>query len=212
MGLNEQVMNPIKVFNLFSCYGYIVRVKILYSKRDHCLVQMASEEQATLAATYLKGLELFGKKLSISFSRHNNIGFNEHASTNTTAGGGGGADDLTRDFTNTNLNRFRHRFAKKRSMCHPTNILHVSNLGPASDYVLDSNTQRHEELVQQLTELLSPFGKILGIKTFEHDGKVMALVKFETISQAAEALTTAHNTPIKGRNTLYKIAFSTNAF
>jgi len=43
-----------KLFNLFSIYGNIVRIKILRSKPDHALVQMGDGFQAELAVHFLK--------------------------------------------------------------------------------------------------------------------------------------------------------------
>jgi polypyrimidine tract-binding protein 2 len=43
-----------KLFNLFSNYGNIVRVKILHNKPDHALIQMGDGFQSELAFNYLK--------------------------------------------------------------------------------------------------------------------------------------------------------------
>lgn len=49
-----QKIDEDKLFNLFSLYGNIVRIKILRNKPDHALVEMADGLQAELAVTYLK--------------------------------------------------------------------------------------------------------------------------------------------------------------
>jgi hypothetical protein len=54
-----QKIDTDKLFNLFSIYGNIVRIKILHNKPDHALVQMADGLQAELAVHYLK--VLFGQ-------------------------------------------------------------------------------------------------------------------------------------------------------
>jgi hypothetical protein len=43
-----------KLFNLFSNYGNITRIKILHNKPDHALIQMGDGFQAELAFNYLK--------------------------------------------------------------------------------------------------------------------------------------------------------------
>lgn len=43
-----------KLFNLFSIYGNIVRIKLLRNKPDHALVQMGDGFQAELAVHFLK--------------------------------------------------------------------------------------------------------------------------------------------------------------
>lgn len=51
-----QKIDEDKLFNLFSMYGNIVRIKILKNKPDHALIQMADGLQAELAVLYLKVL------------------------------------------------------------------------------------------------------------------------------------------------------------
>jgi polypyrimidine tract-binding protein 2 len=43
-----------KLFNLFSVYGNIVRIKLLRNKPDHALIQMGDGLQAELAVNFLK--------------------------------------------------------------------------------------------------------------------------------------------------------------
>jgi len=49
-----QTVDEDKLFNLFSIYGNIVRIKILRNKPDHALVQMGDGFQAELAVHFLK--------------------------------------------------------------------------------------------------------------------------------------------------------------
>lgn len=49
-----QKTNEDKLFNLFSLYGNIVRIKVLHNKPDLALVEMADGFQAELAVHYLK--------------------------------------------------------------------------------------------------------------------------------------------------------------
>lgn len=43
-----------KLFNLFSIYGNIARIKLLRNKPDHALIQMGDGFQAELAVHFLK--------------------------------------------------------------------------------------------------------------------------------------------------------------
>ncbi|VAH07783.1 unnamed protein product [Triticum turgidum subsp. durum] len=52
--LNTDKTNEDKLFNLFSLYGNIVRIKVLHNKPDLALVEMADGLQAELAVNYLK--------------------------------------------------------------------------------------------------------------------------------------------------------------
>ena len=49
-----QKVDEDRLFNLFSLYGNIVRIKILRNKPDHALVEMVDGLQAELAVHYLK--------------------------------------------------------------------------------------------------------------------------------------------------------------
>ena len=50
----SQRIDEDKLFNLFSIYGNIVRIKLLHNKPDHALVQMGDGFQAELAVHFLK--------------------------------------------------------------------------------------------------------------------------------------------------------------
>ncbi|KAF6157856.1 hypothetical protein GIB67_003756 [Kingdonia uniflora] len=52
--LNTDKIDEDKIFNLFSIYGNIARIKILHNKPDHALVQMGDGFQAELAVHFLK--------------------------------------------------------------------------------------------------------------------------------------------------------------
>ncbi|RXH78846.1 hypothetical protein DVH24_002364 [Malus domestica] len=111
--LNPDKIDEDKLFNLFSIYGNIVRIKLLQNKPDHALVQMGDGFQAELAVHFLKGALLFGKRLEVNFSKHPNIMQ--------------GAD--THEYVNSNLNRFNRNAAKNyRYCCSPTKMIHLSSL------------------------------------------------------------------------------------
>ncbi|XP_013783694.1 polypyrimidine tract-binding protein 1-like, partial [Limulus polyphemus] len=46
--LNEQMITPEALFILFGVYGDVIRVKILFNKKDNALIQMAEPQQAQL--------------------------------------------------------------------------------------------------------------------------------------------------------------------
>ncbi|KAK7846400.1 polypyrimidine tract-binding protein like protein 3 [Quercus suber] len=52
--LNPDRIDEDKLFNLFSLYGNIVRIKLLRNKPDHALIQMGDGLQAELAVNFLK--------------------------------------------------------------------------------------------------------------------------------------------------------------
>jgi polypyrimidine tract-binding protein 2 len=208
-------MTSLSLFNIFSCYGYVLRIKIFRSKPDHALIEFATHQMANTALSNLKGLELFGNKLSINFSKHTHI----NAASSTMQGGNDHSDDdLMKDFSRTNLNRFSKSSVfgqsgqggllptsslpsngksktSSRYMCQPTSTLHISNIDSSVD---------EKELIKMFEE----FGDFEGEKVFEHNAKRMALIKFEKLSEAAEALCSLHNKNLGGKS--IKVAFSMN--
>ena len=61
-----QSIDEDKLFNLFSIYGNIVRIKLLRNKPDHALVQMGDGFQAELAVHFLKVFQSFGTFILVS--------------------------------------------------------------------------------------------------------------------------------------------------
>ncbi|KAI4346528.1 hypothetical protein L6164_007417 [Bauhinia variegata] len=176
--LNPDRIDEDKLFNLFSIYGNIVRIKLLRNKPDHALIQMGDGFQAELAVHFLKGAMLFGKRLEVNFSKHPNITQ--------------GPD--THEYVNSNLNRFNRNAAKNyRYCCSPTRMIHLSTL---------PQDVSEEEIVS----LLEEHGTIVNSKVFEMNGKKQALVQFENEEQATEALVCKHATSLSG--SIIRISFS----
>ncbi|KAF9687065.1 hypothetical protein SADUNF_Sadunf02G0055000 [Salix dunnii] len=176
--LNPDRIDEDKLFNLFSLYGNIVRIKLLRNKPDHALVQMGDGFQSELAVHFLKGAMLFGKRLEVNFSKHPNITQ--------------GAD--THEYMNSNLNRFNRNAVKNyRYCCSPTKMIHLSTL---PQYITE----------EEIGSLLEEHGTIVNTKLFEMNGKKQALVLFETEEEATEALVCKHATSLAG--SIIRISFS----
>uniref|UniRef100_W5KFU7 Polypyrimidine tract-binding protein 1 n=1 Tax=Astyanax mexicanus TaxID=7994 RepID=W5KFU7_ASTMX len=54
-------------------YGDVMRVKILFNKKENALVQMADGTQAQLAMSHLNGQKLHGQTLRITLSKHTTV-------------------------------------------------------------------------------------------------------------------------------------------
>ncbi|KAL5202946.1 hypothetical protein ABZP36_013898 [Zizania latifolia] len=176
--LNTDKINEDKLFNLFSLYGNIVRIKILRNKPDHALVEMADGFQAELAVHYLKGAMLFAKKLEVNYSKYPNIT---------------SAPDA-HDYTTSSLNRFNSNVIKNyRHCCAPTKMIHISALPQeiSEDAILNH---------------VSEHGSVVNTKLFEVNGKKQALVQFESEEEATEALVSKHATSLEGN--MIRISFS----
>merc|ERR1719356_1591746 len=61
------------LFNLFSCYGNITRIRKLHNKEGHALIQFETTGGAQLAIHHLNGKSLFGEPMEIRTSRHQSI-------------------------------------------------------------------------------------------------------------------------------------------
>ncbi|XP_064947397.1 polypyrimidine tract-binding protein homolog 3-like isoform X3 [Musa acuminata AAA Group] len=176
--LNPDKIDEDKLFNLFSIYGNIVRIKLLRNKPDHALVQMGDGFQAELAVHFLKGALLFGKRLELNFSKYPNI---------TPA-----AD--THEYAGSSLNRFNNNAVKNyKYCCSPTKMIHLSSL---------PQDVSEEDIVTHLEE----HGTIVNVKLFEVNGKKQALVLFEDEEQATEALVCKHANTID--RSVIRISFS----
>ncbi|XP_054811852.1 polypyrimidine tract-binding protein homolog 3-like [Prosopis cineraria] len=176
--LNPDRIDEDKLFNLFSLYGNIVRIKLLRNKPDHALIQMGDGFQAELAVHFLKGAMLFGKQLEVNFSKHPIITQ--------------GPD--THEYVNSNLNRFNRNAAKNyRYCCSPTRMIHLSTLP-------------QDVTEEEIVNLVEEHGTIVNSKVFEMNGKKQALVQFETEEQATEALVCKHATSLSG--SIIRISFS----
>ena len=121
---------------------------------------------------------LFGKRLEVNYSKHPNIT----------------PSPDTRDYQNSNLNRFNRNAAKQyRYCCSPTKMIHISSV---------PEDIREEEIV----DLMEEHGLVVSTKLFEANGKKQVLVLFETEEQATEALVCKHATSVCG--SVIRISFS----
>lgn len=211
-----QSIDEDKLFNLFSLYGNIVRIKLLRNKPDHALVQMGDGFQAELAVHFLKVCQcpcfvdrnafenVFGKSFELNkwnclfvlcfvslqgavlFGKRLEVNFSKHPNITP------GTD--SHDYVNSNLNRFNRNAAKNyRYCCSPTKMIHLSTL---------PQDVTEEEVMNHVQE----HGAIVNTKVFEMNGKKQALVQFENEEEAAEALVCKHATSLGG--SIIRISFS----
>jgi polypyrimidine tract-binding protein 1 len=60
---------PHMIFRLFSLYGNVRKVKIMFKKRDTALIQYMDSYQAKLAKLYLNGCAMKDSKLRVNNSK-----------------------------------------------------------------------------------------------------------------------------------------------
>uniref|UniRef100_A0A4W5QLK6 Polypyrimidine tract binding protein 1a n=1 Tax=Hucho hucho TaxID=62062 RepID=A0A4W5QLK6_9TELE len=171
---------------LVSVYGDVMRVKILFNKKDNALVQMADGTQAQLAMSHLNGVRLHGRSLRVSMSKHTTVQLPRE-----------GHEDqgLTKDYATSPLHRFKKPGSKNYNNIYPpSGTLHLSNIPPAVGE-------------EDLKALFSTSGaSVTAFKFFQKDRK-MALIQMSSVEEAVESLIEFHNHDL-GDNHHLRVSFS----
>jgi polypyrimidine tract-binding protein 1 len=172
--LSEERVTPDALFTLFGVYGDVIRVKIMFNKKDNALVQFQDGNQAQIALTYLDKVKLWGRNLKVALSKHTLVQMPKEQQTVVQDAG------LTKDYTNSALHRFKKPNSKNYNNIYaPSATLHLSNIPPVT-------TEEH------LMELFAQHGTVVAFKFFETDHK-MALVQMGSVEEAVMALIELHN-------------------
>ncbi|XP_041696767.1 polypyrimidine tract-binding protein 1 isoform X3 [Coregonus clupeaformis] len=184
--LNPESVTPNCLFILFGVYGDVMRVKILFNKKDNALVQMADGTQAQLAMSHLNGVRLHGRSLRVSMSKHTTVQLPRE-----------GHEDqgLTKDYATSPLHRFKKPGSKNYNNIYPpSGTLHLSNIPPAVGE-------------DDLKALFSSSGaSVTAFKFFQKDRK-MALIQMSSVEEAVESLIEFHNHDL-GDNHHLRVSFS----
>ncbi|KAM7012213.1 polypyrimidine tract-binding protein 1b isoform 1-T1 [Tautogolabrus adspersus] len=184
--LNPERVTPHCLFILFGVYGDVMRVKILFNKKENALVQMSDSTQAQLAMSHLSGQQLHGKSLRITLSKHTSVQLPRE-----------GHEDqgLTKDYSNSPLHRFKKPGSKNYSNIFPPSAtLHLSNIPPSV-------------VEEDLKMLFSSSGaEVKAFKFFQKDHK-MALIQMGSVEEAIESLIEFHNHDL-GENHHLRVSFS----
>lgn len=165
-------------------YGDVVRVKILFNKKDTALIQFNDGQQAQTAISILNGVRVYGKEIRVTASKHYSVSMPKEGDEN----------NLTKDFTNSPLHRFKKPGSKNfQNIFPPIRTLHVSNIP-------DSATE--EELVDAFSEA----GTVTDFRFFLKDHR-MAFVNMTSTEEAIDALIKMHNYKITESNHL-RVSFA----
>uniref|UniRef100_A0A674DW01 Polypyrimidine tract binding protein 1b n=1 Tax=Salmo trutta TaxID=8032 RepID=A0A674DW01_SALTR len=179
-------VTPQCLFILFGVYGDVMRVKILFNKKENALIQMSDGTQAQLAMSHLNGQRLHGTALRVTLSKHTNVQLPRE-----------GHEDqgLTKDYSNSPLHRFKKPGSKNYSNIFPPSAtLHLSNIPPC---VVEDD----------LKMLFASSGAMVkAFKFFQKDRK-MALVQMDSVEEAIESLIKFHNHDL-GENHHLRVSFS----
>ncbi|XP_059472872.1 polypyrimidine tract-binding protein 3 isoform X5 [Neocloeon triangulifer] len=184
--LNEEMVTPDALFTLFGVYGDVIRVKILFNKKDSALVQMAENHQAHLAMTHMDKLNVFGKQIRVMPSKHQAVQLPKEGQPDA---------GLTKDYTNSSLHRFKKPGSKNyQNIYPPSATLHLSNIPQ----------QMTEEAIKDA--FTNAGFTVKAFKFFPKDRK-MALIQMQSIEDAVMALIKMHNYQLSESNHL-RVSFS----
>eukprot|EP00457_Paulinella_chromatophora_P006898 gb/GEZN01006918.1/.p1 GENE.gb/GEZN01006918.1/~~gb/GEZN01006918.1/.p1 ORF type:complete len:509 (-),score=86.41 gb/GEZN01006918.1/:50-1576(-) len=165
------------VFILFGVYGDVMRVKILYNKRETAMVQFATPAQAQLARMHLNGFALSDSELKISTSKHVDVQLPRNAESDPETA------ELTKDYSKSPIHRFRGRGSRNMKNIHPPSaVLHVSNIPEGST----------KEEIRQLFTPESEAPGTVKVQFFKNDRK-MAYVRLKDAQTGALMLIRMHN-------------------
>ncbi|XP_018497605.1 polypyrimidine tract-binding protein 1 [Galendromus occidentalis] len=185
--LNEQTVTPDALFTLFGVYGDVIRVKIMFNKKDSALIQMAEPQQAHVAMTHLDKIKLFGKQLRVTPSKHHMVQLPKEGQPDA---------GLTKDYISSPLHRFKKPGSKNyQNIYPPSATLHLSNIPP---------TCGEEKIQESFAE--AGCAAIMGFKFFPKDRK-MALLQLPSVEDAVVALIKMHNYQLSESSHL-RVSFS----
>ena len=169
--LNEEFVTTDALFTIFGVYGDVLRVKILFNKKDSALINFSNAQQAATALANLDRAKLWSKQIRVFPSKHVNVQMPKEGQPDS---------GLTKDYTNSPLHRFKKPGSKNfNNIFPPSPTLHLSNIP-------------QNVLEQQLRDLFQQYGTVKGFKFFQKDRK-MALVQMATAEEATLALIGTHN-------------------
>uniref|UniRef100_A0A3P8P196 RRM domain-containing protein n=1 Tax=Astatotilapia calliptera TaxID=8154 RepID=A0A3P8P196_ASTCA len=185
--LNPEVStHAIKQLYYLCVYGDVMRVKILFNKKENALIQMSDGTQAQLAMSHLNGQRLHGRAMRVTLSKHTTVQLPRE-----------GHEDqgLTKDFSNSPLHRFKKPGSKNYSNIFPPSAtLHLSNIPPS---VVEDDLRRL---------FASSGATVKAFKFFQKDRK-MALIQMGSVEEAIESLIEFHNHDL-GENHHLRVSFS----
>uniref|UniRef100_A0A8C5I7K8 Polypyrimidine tract-binding protein 1-like n=1 Tax=Gouania willdenowi TaxID=441366 RepID=A0A8C5I7K8_GOUWI len=184
--LNAESVTPNCLFILFGVYGDVMRVKILFNKKENALIQMSDGTQAQLAMSHLNGQRLHGKAMRVTLSKHTTVQLPRENHED---------QGLTKDYSNSPLHRFKKPGSKNYSNIFPPSAtLHLSNIPPS---VMEDDLRR----------LFGSSGAtVKAFKFFQKDRK-MALIQMGSVEEAIETLIELHNHDL-GENHHLRVSFS----
>ncbi|OEH76060.1 RNA recognition motif-containing protein [Cyclospora cayetanensis] len=142
---------PFGLFNLFSLYGIVLRIKILKERPDTALIQYALPFYATIAQCLMMGAVCEGQALQVTLSRNKEVRLPSSAAT--ASGHSTGVEDEKRTVAfNMKDQRYGGEDVEKyvKGACRPTKTVFVANVN-------------EEAQAEDVAALFKQYGQVLKI-------------------------------------------------
>ncbi|KAL8431940.1 hypothetical protein Efla_002777 [Eimeria flavescens] len=186
------------LFNLFSLYGIVLRIKILKERPDTALIQYSVPFYATIAQCLMMGAVCEGQALQVTLSRNKEVRLPPAAITATGETAGFEDEKRTVAFTMKDQ-RYGGEDMEKyvKGACRPTKTVFVANV--------------HEDAsADDVSALFKQYGAVLKF-TFkkpknESSKTKLCIMELESEERALSAIMHLHNYELMGR--YLKVAFS----
>jgi len=189
--LTPEKCNPAVLFKLFGVYGDVLRVKILFNKRDTAMIQFATSQQAKNACANLNGCPLFGEELSVAPSRYTEVKLPRSDDSKDVA--------LTQDFTGSASHRFKNKsFINQKNVNAPSQVLHIANI---HDSVTEADLSAAFGACQQP-------GATAPVVEFFKSSHKMAYICMASVSDAVMALIGMHDEVVGTGGYPVRVSFS----
>ncbi|EZG57134.1 putative polypyrimidine tract-binding protein [Gregarina niphandrodes] len=178
------------IFNIFSLYGVVTRIKILREKPDTALVQFSDCVYASLARYFLNLIALWTEPIQIGLSKITEVKM---------PSGGASVDDdcLKSKAYSQSDQRFCEPVKFAKSACFPTNTIFIASIADETPH-------------KRIIDLVSSIGPVNEYEIrLPYPGgpkKTHMLVEYPSADLAIRAIATLHNQELNGSQ--IKIAFS----
>eukprot|EP00923_Selenidium_pygospionis_P024047 GHVN01041772.1.p1 GENE.GHVN01041772.1~~GHVN01041772.1.p1 ORF type:complete len:547 (-),score=52.67 GHVN01041772.1:1855-3495(-) len=181
-----------KLFNLFSLYGVVLRVKMMRDKPDTALIQFSHPDYAQLAKTNLHDCNLFGAKIQVNSSKMVDLKMPPRANEDP-------GPRKTMEFSQRDQ-RYKADESERyqKSACRPTSTLFIANV----------HEDATEDDIRQLVN--GAGGSITSFSMRPSKGgasKKICIIGVNSVDEAVKCICDLHNHELKLCN--LKLAFST---
>ncbi|CDW55109.1 RRM 5 and RRM 1 and RRM 6 domain containing prote in [Trichuris trichiura] len=180
-GLDTEMVNCDRLFNLLCLYGNVIKIKFLKSKSDTCMVQMGDGRSADRVIEHLQKATIFKNKIHIVVSRQSQL--NEVRDPATMPDG----SSSFKDYTGYRFQRFTSpEIATKNRIIQPQKFLYFFNAPP------DVTEQRLTELFENANAPKPTHVKIFSKREMVKNSA--GIIEFEDEVAATEALMLCNHT------------------